>query len=94
MAVISFAGVANLHWIVSINFPFVREYLLVLFFCGCGFICFHWHIPECLFPGKFDYFANSHQLWHVFLVIGLSLQYDLFHKIELFHDVYNCGISK
>lgn len=36
-----------------------------------GAIIYGFKIPECFFkPGKFDYFFNSHQIFHVFCVAG------------------------
>jgi len=32
-------------------------------------------IPERFFPGKFDVFFQSHQLWHIFINVGNSLSY-------------------
>jgi predicted membrane channel-forming protein YqfA (hemolysin III family) len=32
-------------------------------------------IPECLMPGTFDYFGSSHQIFHVFVLVGAWSQY-------------------
>lgn len=33
------------------------------------------HFPERMFPGKFDTFGHSHQLFHVFSALGSVMQY-------------------
>ena len=32
-------------------------------------------IPESLSPGTFDYFGSSHQIFHVFVLVGAWCQY-------------------
>ncbi|MES1922235.1 hypothetical protein MHBO_003743 [Bonamia ostreae] len=31
--------------------------------------------PEVYLPGRFDYFFNSHQLWHVAVFMGAFIHY-------------------
>ncbi|XP_045564269.1 membrane progestin receptor gamma-B-like [Salmo salar] len=37
-------------------------------------LLFATHLPECLAPGSFDYIGHSHQLFHVFGIIGTHFQ--------------------
>ena len=32
-------------------------------------------IPERFFPGKFDFWGSSHNIWHLFVVVGKVLHY-------------------
>ncbi len=65
------------HWIY-ICFMTDMETLIFFYYAfiemlGCyliGFIIWYYHIPECLYPGKFDMVGNSHQIWHIFVVIA------------------------
>lgn len=57
---------------------------------ACGFVgavFFVGKIPERWFPGMFDVWFASHQIWHVFVAIGPMLclvagQYALAHQLE------------
>jgi len=35
-----------------------------------GFLFWVTKIPECWFPGKFDFIFNSHNIWHTFVVLA------------------------
>lgn len=72
MTVVAFAFIPIAHFIClhnGLSTEFVRNYIIgagVMFgwgLLGCLFLIFKF--PECLFPGKFDYIASSHQFWHV-----------------------------
>lgn len=46
-----------------------------LYVCGA---CFYMsRIPERLFPGKFDIWVSSHQVFHVFVIIAALVHYDV-----------------
>lgn len=45
-------------------------------------------LPERLFPGKFDYFFQSHQLFHVMAVILTSLQFTIIPRDALIRYSY------
>lgn len=40
-------------------------------------------IPECFFPGKFDFFGHSHNLWHFFVLTAAVIHY--YGSLELYH---------
>eukprot|EP01128_Nolandella_sp_AFSM9_P002842 TRINITY_DN1324_c0_g1_i2.p1 TRINITY_DN1324_c0_g1~~TRINITY_DN1324_c0_g1_i2.p1 ORF type:complete len:295 (-),score=-0.43 TRINITY_DN1324_c0_g1_i2:351-1235(-) len=44
----------------------LRSYLLL----GIGFVFWIGKIPERFYPGHFDIWFSSHQLWHVFVCLG------------------------
>ena len=46
---------------------------LTTYIIGVIFMITKW--PESRWPGKFDYWFQSHQIWHVCVVIGALIQY-------------------
>jgi adiponectin receptor len=42
--------------------------LLMFLFYGVGTIIYVTRLPESLYPGQFDIWFNSHQLWHIFVL--------------------------
>lgn len=38
---------------------------------GTGLLLYITRFPECVWPGRFDVFFHSHQLWHVFVVAAI-----------------------
>eukprot|EP01084_Bolivina_argentea_P169374 293631_1 len=34
-----------------------------------AFLFWHFRFPECIAPGRFDFFLHSHQIWHIFTAI-------------------------
>mmetsp|Transcript_41500 Transcript_41500/g.47870 ORF Transcript_41500/g.47870 Transcript_41500/m.47870 type:complete len:116 (-) Transcript_41500:26-373(-) len=39
--------------------------------------------PEAIFPGKFDFFGHSHNLWHFFVLLAAITHY--YGSLELYH---------
>jgi len=48
-----------------------------------GFIIYITKFPECLFPGKFDLWFNSHQFWHI-LVFAAALVHSC-NLLNIYH---------
>lgn len=48
-----------------------------MFTQGCGAFFFTSRFPECIWPGKFDYFFHSHQIFHCLIVVGVYLFFDV-----------------
>lgn len=51
----------------------VGPHLVSMFGCygiGAAFFITHW--PERSWPGRFDFFGHSHQMWHVFVVLAAA----------------------
>lgn len=65
--------------IVSIFLPKV---ILLYFLGGVGLFFYVTRLPESLFPGRFDIFGHSHQIWHIFaalvFIVGHKTQQSLF----------------
>jgi len=58
-------GIQTIHY---------RIYLMYLSY-GMGVFVYSYQFPERQFPGKFNYWFNSHQLWHLFVLLGTFLHY-------------------
>jgi len=56
-------------WIPTWNFFYPEAMSNLTYLVGVVF--FLYHIPECWFPGWFDYIGGSHQLWHLFVIYGI-----------------------
>jgi adiponectin receptor len=46
--------------------------MLTYFFMGFGLVLFAIKFPERVFPKRFDFFGASHQIFHVFVVLGAT----------------------
>ncbi|WOO80475.1 putative protein [Vanrija pseudolonga] len=56
-----------------------------------GLFAYAFHWPECIWPGKFDLWGASHQIWHFGIVIAIGLHYRaIFHAYNLRWD-YSCA---
>jgi len=68
-SIVFFAVVPTCHWLI-ISDSFQYELLsgrlfAMLGFYGLGFFFYSSRIPEKWYPGKYDIWLHSHQLWHV-----------------------------
>lgn len=52
---------------------------------GCFIYIFRF--PERRFPGKFDLFGSSHQIWHIFVLGGILSHH--FAAINTYYDRLN-----
>ncbi|KAL7640361.1 UNVERIFIED_CONTAM: hypothetical protein RMT77_008634 [Armadillidium vulgare] len=50
---------------------FLPRILNMYVISGIAVLFYLLRIPESLFPGKFNYIGASHQLWHIFVLLGL-----------------------
>lgn len=64
----SWRGILHL-WRCTIVRPFLPRLLDVKLICSAA------RIPESWAPGRFDYFGSSHQIFHVFVLLGAWSQY-------------------
>ncbi|ESS67804.1 hypothetical protein TCDM_03525 [Trypanosoma cruzi Dm28c] len=53
---------------------FVGVFLMFLFY-GMGVLFYCLRIPERFYPGEFDFFLNSHQIWHVFVLVAACVHF-------------------
>ncbi|KAG0379250.1 hypothetical protein BGX24_001136 [Mortierella sp. AD032] len=70
-----------IHGIVLYGFPMAqRAVALNYMFCMgaayvIGALIYGSRVPECFFPGKFDYFMASHQIFHICVLIGCGIHF-------------------
>lgn len=46
---------------------------IFIFAIGVVFLFTHW--PECRWPGRFDYWGSSHNIWHMLVAAGVAVLY-------------------
>jgi len=49
---------------------FFWRIIMTYVFIGCGFVFWQYKIPERWFIGKVDILLSSHQIWHIFVMLG------------------------
>ena len=79
------------HLVLDLGYiHFIVYYLLAMgaFYIG-GAIVYLFHIPERWWPGKFDLWMSSHQIWHLTIVAAVLTHYlGVIHLFEWrFHHV-------
>jgi len=58
------------------NFMAIQYRIYLMYFCyGCGVFSYVYVFPERFFPGKFNIWFHSHQLWHIFVLLGVFIHY-------------------
>jgi len=82
---VCFASMGIIGWfhhffLIGANWNQYNKHTLIALFKTYAWVCFglvirRAHVPERFFPGKFDVWFASHQLFHVAVVIG---SYDLY----------------
>lgn len=55
-----------------------------------GAVIYSYNWPECFSNGKFDIFGNSHNIFHICVVLGALIHW--YGSIRLFHErqMYMC----
>lgn len=66
---------------------------VMVYFCGA--LLYAAKIPERWFPGMFDYFGGSHNIWHMAVVAGILFHYmamhDFFREAFLRAELTQCS---
>lgn len=88
-------GLLHLEYFVEEKYvkDFPSSYYLVAgFFYSSGAILYALKWPEKQFPGKFDNFGNSHNIFHVCCVIGAVMAW--LASVRMFHErqLYACPV--
>jgi adiponectin receptor len=57
---------------------------------GAVVYAFRW--PECFSNGKYDYFGNSHNIFHIFVVMAALMHW--YGSVRVFHErqMYACPV--
>lgn len=77
------------HWFISVThvrISLFNVFLVALFYIGGAFL-YAMRIPERFFPGKCDYWFQSHQIFHVMVIIAAILHYVVIHDIASLRTV-------
>lgn len=96
----AFALIPSLHWFcISTQEEidlFAVEVFKLLGLYGVGFVFFVTRFPESYFPGKFDLFCTSHQIWHVFVFLAALSWAHTLTKVIGFRREFTCsaGLQK
>lgn len=79
------------HWFLTINhvkISLLNVGLVALFYIG-GAALYAMRIPERFFPGKCDIWFQSHQIFHVFVIIAAVIHYLNIHDIASLKSPYH-----
>lgn len=71
LPVFQLAMTRGLYWAVYFYSPVTKSILVYL----GGAVLYASKIPECWFPGMFDYVGGSHNLWHLAVLGGILFHY-------------------
>ncbi|EPX74697.1 hemolysin-III family protein [Schizosaccharomyces octosporus yFS286] len=69
---------------------YLKPVFMSIFSYIIGVIFYALHIPEKLNPGIFDIVGNSHQLWHIAIIIGIGFHYYGIKTFETTHRGFAC----
>ncbi|KAF9188482.1 hypothetical protein BGZ51_000571 [Haplosporangium sp. Z 767] len=70
-----------IHGIVLYGFRMAQQAIALnyIFSMGASYVIgaliYGSRFPECLFPGKFDHFGSSHQIFHIFVLLGCAIHF-------------------
>jgi len=63
------------HGVYSQEASYIH-YLIAMFgFFAVGFAVFRFKFPESVWPGRFDLWVSSHQIWHILIALGAYCWY-------------------
>lgn len=65
---------ASLGWMILMGCLYVMGTLMYMF-----------QVPERFFPGKFDIWGQSHQIFHIFVLIAVFVHYHGISELEMHH---------
>jgi adiponectin receptor len=81
-------------WFIVPDTPVTRPvfygFFLVCFFYVGGMLIYILQVPERWFPGHFDMWFNSHQIWHVFVVAACVTHFFTCLGVYQRHELPHC----
>ncbi|KAF9101934.1 hypothetical protein BGX29_005132 [Mortierella sp. GBA35] len=89
-----------IHGLVLYGIPLARK-AIALDYMVCmgasyvvGALLYGTRTPERFFPGKFDHFGSSHQIFHIFVLVGVLTHFlGVMKAMEFWHDSnHTCSI--
>ncbi|KAI9299207.1 HlyIII-domain-containing protein [Neoconidiobolus thromboides FSU 785] len=83
------AGISHSFHSLSLNWMTLMGAMYIT-----GALIYGFRIPERWYPGKFDFWGHSHQIWHLFVVAAAVFHYVGVLKAFHFHHsgTYTCQI--
>ncbi|CCW63324.1 unnamed protein product [Phytomonas sp. EM1] len=69
----------------DIGSPYLTGLLMMMALYGIGVFFYIFKLPEVFYPGKFDFYFSSHQIWHVFVLAAALTHF--FNCIRMYADV-------
>jgi adiponectin receptor len=83
-----FAGMPLLHFVIRYDMfmPFLSSIPYILLMAAnyiCGVLIYIYKVPERWWPGKFDIYGHSHQIWHFMVLMAAISHY--FGSLEMYH---------
>ncbi|OWZ74740.1 hemolysin [Cryptococcus neoformans Bt85] len=70
---------------------FVAPFMVSIVAYVIGLLFYAFHFPECKWPGKFDIWGSSHQLWHLGIVVAIVLHYRAIFVAHGVKHEYSCA---
>ncbi|CAL4080700.1 unnamed protein product, partial [Meganyctiphanes norvegica] len=82
-----------MDWDEKINITAMQSLFILAFFYIAGAAIYAARVPEKLFPGKFDLWIQSHQIFHVFVLAGAYVTYYELKELAAHRHMYmNCDV--
>eukprot|EP00753_Platysulcus_tardus_P021469 PLAT9015.3.p3 GENE.PLAT9015.3~~PLAT9015.3.p3 ORF type:complete len:134 (+),score=49.47 PLAT9015.3:698-1099(+) len=95
LAMSAFGLVPLLHWAsivpVVVRDLFVSQLARIFVWYGIGFVFYRFRLPERWAPGLFDTWGSSHQLWHLFILVGAVQSYLAMNGLRTYHAEQGCA---
>nr|CCC94032.1 conserved hypothetical protein [Trypanosoma congolense IL3000] len=60
---------------LNISTAVVEGLLLMMVLYGVGVVVYVFQVPEVFYPGRFDIYLSSHQLWHIFVLAAALVHF-------------------
>lgn len=64
---------------------------LMLILYGVGLLIYIFQIPEFFFPGRFDIYLSSHQIWHVFVLAAAFVHF--FNSVSMYINLQHLRLN-
>eukprot|EP00123_Amoebidium_parasiticum_P015408 comp22955_c0_seq1/m.36435 comp22955_c0_seq1/g.36435 ORF comp22955_c0_seq1/g.36435 comp22955_c0_seq1/m.36435 type:complete len:314 (-) comp22955_c0_seq1:153-1094(-) len=74
-AIVGSALVPLVHVMIGFGVERILKWGALLLLYACGAVAYMTKFPESVFPGKFDIWLSSHQLWHTFVLLAAFWHY-------------------
>ncbi len=75
------------HWSFYFYAPIAKSVLVYV----AGAVIYASHVPERWFPGAFDYFGGSHNIWHLAVLGGILFHYTA--MIQFFNGAFRRAVE-